>query len=248
MEFVAQHLEVSFPILAVGMLITYIAATVQATIGFGFAIISVSILSIIDPQMAPVPQLFALAPLTVGMAWREREHADLRGISWVILGRIIGAGLGVYLLSLASKSSLNVLIGTMVLLAVVLVWKKPNFSRTRTTEIAAGTLSGVSALISSIGGPMLALLYRNESGGTLRASMAAIFVVGLVITISARALSGYISVQDIIIGFCFMPPAILGLRTSSRLLAMVEGAFLRWTILIIAGSASVFMIAKGLFF
>ena len=95
---------------------------------------------------------------------------------------------------------------------------------------------------------MLALLYRNESGGTLRASMAAIFVVGLVITISARALSGYINVQDMIIGFCFMPPAILGLRTSSRLLAMVEGAFLRWTILIIAGSASVFMIAKGLFF
>ena len=248
MDAIFQHLDVSLTVLAIGMVVTFVAATIQATIGFGFAMVCVPLLSLIDHHLTPVPQLFALAPLTIGMAWRERHKADLRGISWVIVGRVIGAGLGVYCLSIASQGVLNVLIGSMVLLAVVLVWQKPNFQRTTTTEVTAGTMSGMSALISSIGGPMLALLYRNESGATLRASMATIFVVGLLITFGARLSSGHITIQDAIIGVCFMPPALLGLRMSSSFLSFVEGPILRWAILIIAGSASLMLICKGLLF
>ena len=247
MEIIVQHLDVSLSVLIIGILVTYIAATIQATIGFGFAMTCVPILSLIDHQLTPVPQLFALAPLTIGMAWRERHQADLRGVVWVLLGRVMGAGIGVYCLTIASSSVLNMLIGSMVLIAVLLVWQKPNFERTKTTEVTAGTMSGISALISSIGGPMLALLYRNESGGTLRASMASIFVVGLLITFIARFTSGHITIQDAIIGICFMPPALLGLRTSSSFLSVVEGPFLRWAILIIAGSASIILICKGAF-
>lgn len=248
MDLITENFQISLAVLGIGMLVTYVAATIQATIGFGFALISVSILSLLDHRLAPVPQLFALLPLTIGMAWRERKHADLRGISWVILGRIIGAGLGVYCLSIATREVLNIMIGTMVLLAVVLVWLKPNFQRSKGTEVAAGTLSGMSALISSIGGPMLALLYRNESGGTLRASMATIFVVGLLITFVFRIGSGHITLEDTFIGICFMPAAILGLRTSSSLLGLVEGPILRWTILAIAGGSALVLIGKSLFF
>ena len=248
MDLITQNFQISLSVLAIGMLVTYVAATIQATIGFGFALISVSILSLLDHRLAPVPQLFALLPLTIGMAWRERKQADLKGISWVILGRIIGAGLGVYCLSIATREVLNIMIGAMVLLAVVLVWLKPNFQRSKGTEVAAGTLSGMSALISSIGGPMLALLYRNESGGTLRASMATIFVVGLLITFVFRIGSGHITVEDTLIGICFMPAAILGLRTSSSLLGLVEGPILRWTILAIAGGSAVVLIGKSLLF
>ena len=233
-------------ILILGIVVTYLAATVQATIGFGFSLICVPVLSLVEPSLAPVPQLFALAPLTIGMAWRERGSMDLKGVSWVLLGRVFGAGLGVYCLSVASKSMLNILIGGIVLLAVLLVWQKPQFKRMPVTEICAGTVSGMGALISSIGGPMLALLYRNESGAVLRSSMAAIFVIGLMITFGARITSGHISLQDLWIGLCFMPPALLGLRTSSSFLQLVEGSILRWTILGIAGGSSLVMIAKGL--
>lgn len=238
----------SITVLSFAIAITFVAATVQATIGFGFSLICVSVLSLIDPKLTPVPQLFALAPLTIGMAWRERHHIDLQGVSWVILGRFLGAGLGVLCLTWASRSALNVLIGSMVLTAVILVWQRPQFQRNKTTEIAAGTLSGLSALISSIGGPMLALLYRNEPGGALRASMAAVFIIGLAITFGARLLSGNITMQDMWIGLCFVPAALLGLRTSSSFLSFIEGSILRWSILIIAGGASSLMIIRGLFF
>ena len=244
----AENIGLSMSVLGFAMLITYVAATVQATIGFGFALICVPVLSLVDPALTPVPQLFALAPLTIGMAWRERHQVDLRGVSWVIAGRLLGAGLGVVCLSVASRSFLNVIIGAMVLMAVLLVWQRPHFKRSRTSEIGAGTLSGMSALISSIGGPLLALLYRNESGGTLRGSMAAVFVIGLLITFAARIASGHIHLQDMWIGLCFIPPALLGLRTSSSFLSLIEGSILKWTILLIAGSSSLLMIIRGLFF
>lgn len=243
-----EQIGLSLSVLCVAMFITFVAATVQATIGFGFSLICVPVLSLIDPALTPVPQLFALAPLTVGMAWRERNQVDLKGVSWVIAGRLLGAGLGVGCLAIASRSALNVIIGVMVLMAVILVWQRPQFKRGRASEIGAGTLSGMSALISSIGGPMLALLYRNESGGALRASMAAVFVIGLAITFGARIASGHIHLQDMWIGLCFMPPALLGLRTSSSFLSLIEGSILKWTILVIAGSSSLLMIVRGLFF
>lgn len=243
-----EHIGLSISVLGFAMLITYLAATVQATIGFGFSLICVPVLSLVDPALTPVPQLFALMPLTIGMAWRERHQVDLKGVSWVIAGRLLGAGIGVVCLSLASRSALNVIIGSMVLMAVLLVWQRPQFQRNRISEIGAGTLSGMSALISSIGGPMLALLYRNESGGALRASMAAVFVIGLAITFGARIASGHIHLQDMWIGLCFIPPALLGLRTSSSFLSLIEGAILKRIILLIAGSLSLLMIVRGLLF
>ena len=67
------------------------------------------------------------------------------------------------------RNGLKAVIGSIVLCAVILVWQQPSIGRTRLTEIVGGTASGFGALVSSIGGPMLALLYRNEKGSTLRA-------------------------------------------------------------------------------
>ena len=78
--------------------------------------------------------------------------------------------------------------------------------------------------------------------------MATIFVVGLLITFGARLSSGHITIQDAIIGVCFMPPALLGLRMSNSFLSFVEGPVLRWGILIIAGGASIMLIWKGFAF
>ena len=245
---ITEHLGVSIPIIGFAMVITYVAATVQATIGFGFALICVPVLSLVDPALTPVPQLFALTPLTIGMAWRERSHIDLKGVSWVILGRLIGAGLGLKLLSIHSRSMLDAIIGLMVLLAVILAWWRPQFERNRVSEVGAGTLSGMSPLISSIGGPLLALLYRNESGGALRGSMAAVFIIGLTITFGARIASGHIHLQDLWIGLCLIPPVLMGLKTSSSFISLIEGALLKWMILIIAGCSSLLMIIRGLFF
>ena len=232
-------------LLSVGLLVTYLAATVHATIGFGFSMICVPVLSLVHESLTPVPQLFALLPLTVGMAVRERKDIDYRGIGWVVLGRLIGALIGVGCLMVVSEITLKAVIGSIVLCAVILVWQQPSIGRTRLTEIIGGTASGFGALVSSIGGPMLALLYRNEKGSTLRASMAAIFVIGLCFSFGFRILSGFIAWRDVTIGGCFMIPTLIGLKTSNSFIVKIEGSKLKGLILMVAGSSSIALIAQG---
>ena len=241
-----EWLPVSHWALVAGLVITCAAATLQSTIGFGFAILSVPVLSLIDPRMAPVPQLLLIVPLTAGMLIREWHSLDLGGVGWVIFGRVLGAGLGVALLMVADQLILDLSIAAIVLSAVGALTFVKTIPRNRVTETIAGTISGTGALVSSIGGPPLALLYRDAGGSTLRSSLAAIFAIGLVITISARVSGGLITLDDVIIALCLVPSVGLGLFFSKFLIGRVEGAPLRLGIIIVASLAAVGLTVRAL--
>ena len=74
-------------ILVLAFLITIAAGLVQGTIGFGLAVVSVPVLSLLDRDLAPVPQLLIALPLALAMVWREWRHLDLSGVGWVLAGR-----------------------------------------------------------------------------------------------------------------------------------------------------------------
>ncbi len=225
--------------------VTILAATLQATIGFGFAVLSVPVLSLVDPRLAPVPQLLLIAPLAVGVAWRERTSLDVRGLLWVLLGRVAGAGLGVALLMSANQFILDMSIAAVVLLAVISLTVVDNIPRTPITEFLTGTASGTGALVSSIGGPPLALLYRDSSGGTLRSTLATIFILGLIITVGARVSGGLITESDVLIGVSLMPAIGIGFFLSQFLIGRIEGAPLRRAILIVATISALVLVFRA---
>lgn len=233
-------------VLAIGFVITAVAAALQGTIGFGFAVLSVPVLSLIDPVMAPVPQLLITGPLTLAMAWRERRHLALKGVGWVLLGRLPGAGLGVLLLKLATPLTLDLILAGMVLGAVGLVALGASVKRTAATEFGAGVASGTMSLVSSIGGPPLAILFRESKGATLRASLAVIFSVGLLITITTRAVAGEISETDLKVAAVLVPAMFVGFRISTKLAGKVEGAPLRRAILVVATVAAVGLVVRAM--
>ena len=237
-------LPVTPGLLAAGFAVMVIASTLQATIGFGFAMLSVPVLLMLDPKMAPVPQLLCAVPLTVSMVWRERHALDLKGIWWVIAGRVVGALVGLQLLAMASQRSLDLTIAAIVLIAVGILAIARHIPRNPYTEVAAGTASGVSSLVSSIGGPPLALLYRDAGGGTLRSSLAAIFAIGLTITITARTVAGEIRLDDVILAGCFLPAIAFGVWSSRFFLGRVEGAPLKRAILVVAATAAIGLVVR----
>ncbi len=154
-------LQMSLLAWALALIITAGAASVQGTVGLGFAMVSVPLLSLIHPSLAPVPQLLMVLPLTVTMAWRERHAIDLRGFWWIIGGRIPGAFLGVALLTVASQRILDMFIALTVLGAVAVMAKGVHVKRTRGTKFAAGVGSATTGVIASIGGPPVALEYST---------------------------------------------------------------------------------------
>jgi len=242
MEAVAH---IATPAFAAAFGISFVAAALHSTVGFGFALVSVPLLSLLDPLFAPVPQLIVVWPLTVAIVWRERHAVEARSTLWIFAGRLPGALVGVALLKLLSGAELDVLMAFMVLIGVTVVVSKGTFRRTPAREFGAGVASGTMAMVSAIGGPPIALLYRNDEGPTVRANLGLVFAIGLTITIGVRAAAGEVNADEVAIGLALLPAVWLGLHASRRLIPHVDGPRLRNAIVIIAGGAAMMLLVRG---
>lgn len=231
--------------LAFALAVTVIAATVQGTVGFGFGIVSVPVLLLVDPRLAPVPQLCVQLPLSCMMLYRERQHADLRSVAFMTLGRFPGTALGMLLIAVP-EAARNGIIGTITLVAVALLSTSRTVARTRPTETVAGFFSGAADYLSAMGGPPLALLYKDDKGATVRASLALAFTVGNVMTLAGRLGRRDFTALDLELGLFLLAPTVLGLWLSRFLMGRVEGRPLRLSILTISGACAVALLAKSL--
>jgi len=234
--------------LIIGLVASAIGAAVQGTVGFGFGVLTVPLLTLVNPVMAPVPQLLMVLPLTIAVFWRERHHIEWGGTAWLLGGRLPGALIGILTIkavSGAAESALDALIALAVLGAVGLLASNAKLKRSRATEFAAGTASGFMGLVASIGGPPLALLYRDEVGPTIRATLAAVFTIGLFITIITRAAAGEISGRDVHIAALLLPAQAVGFAASYRLRGLVDGEMLRRAILVVSAASALGLLAKA---
>jgi uncharacterized membrane protein YfcA len=233
-------------LLAVAFVVTFVAATVQGTVGFGFAMLSVPLLALMDSRLAPVPQLFLSLPLCLWVAWRERRALKIAEVSWILVGRLPGAGLGVVLLTTLSSRWLDGMIAAVVILAVVIIASGREVARTRSTKFGAGVVSGTFAMVASIGGPPLALLYGKSKGETLRANLAAVFVFGQFVTVGARLVAKAIDTTDVIVAAWLLPAVFLAAYVSGPLSSRVEGPALRRAVILISSLAGIGLLLRAL--
>lgn len=238
--------SLSAPMLGVAMVVTLVAAVVQGTLGTGFAILSVPVLSLLHPALAPVPQLVLSLPMTVAMAWREREAVEFRSMGFVFVGRAFGIGLGVGLVALASQRVLDAAIAVLVLVAVALLSSSKAFRRTSRLEVALGVASGVSGYVSAIGGPALALLYRNAKGAALRANLAVQFAFGVTFAVAMRLAFGQFTQSDGVLAAWLLVPMLLGLRLSGRLTRRIDDRRLWRGVLLLCAVASLGLLGRAL--
>lgn len=234
------------PEFALAFVVSFVAAALHSTVGFGFALLSVPLLSLLNPLFAPVPQLLVVFPLTLAIVLRERHAVEVRSTLWIFAGRLPGALIGVVLLKLLSSAALDILMSAMVIIGVMIVVSRGTFRRTAAREFSAGVASGTMAMVSAIGGPPIALLYRNDAGPTVRANLGLVFAIGLCITLGVRALAGEVSWDEVVVGAALLPAVGLGLHVSHRLIRHVDGPRLRNTIVAVAGAAALMLLGRGL--
>ena len=226
--------------------VTFVAAVLQGTIGFGYAVLAVPVLSLLEPGLAPVPQILTALPLSVWALVREWRAIDWRGAAWVLLGRVPGALIGAFLLAVSTERSLDLLIGLSVLAAVLILSTELRFERSPWLDFAAGTFGTVTGYISGISGPPIALLFRDSSGPSLRATLGMIFTVGIVITLSLRTATGHISLQDGWVAAVFVLPMLMGMRLSRHLHGLFRGKLLRGALLTTSAVAALGLMARAL--
>lgn len=230
----------------IGIVVVAVSASLQGSIGFGFAVLSVPILTLVDPAFTPIPMLLLALPLAVFGLVRERSNVDWSGLGWIITGRVPGAFLGAWVLSVASDQLLGIIIGSVVLIVVGLIAWGVTIRLTRSNRLIAGVVSGFSGASSAVGGPPLALLYRSQAGPTVRSTLGTIFTIGILINIGALTATGVMTIQDLRVAALFSPAMVIGFLLSSRIKHLAEGDRLRRGILIVSAAAAASLLINSI--
>jgi uncharacterized protein len=223
----------------------FVGSIVQGVIGFGVNLVLVPAMALVVPEALPVAPIAGALPLIIGMLLRERDGADWSGLGWIALGRVPGSVIGAWIVATVAVGTLAVLAGGAVLAAVVASMVAATVPLTWWSKLTAGFASGVMGTATSIGGPAIALLYQHEEGPRLRATLAASFLVSVVVSLAVLAISGAVAGWQLVLAAGTFPGLLGGLAVSTRVKGRVDGRWLRPSVLVFATVTALMAIARG---
>lgn len=220
-------------------------AVVQGSVGFGFALVVVPVLTFVRPEVLPATVLLLILPLSVTMAVRERQAVEVVGLVYLLAGRLAGTLVGVGLLLLAPEEYLSVLFGGFVVVAVLTSSFAPEVSLSNRTRVAGGVASGIMGTAAGIGGPPLALIFQSRSGPEIRATLAVAFVFGTTLSLVALALAGRLGPEHLLLALALLPVLLLGLWAANSIAGLLSGRWLRPAILLFAAASGLAAVILG---
>lgn len=232
--------------LLLGLVAVTVGATVQATVGFGAALVSVPILLLIDPRFVPGPVAVAGIAVNISVVAANRAHADWPGIPWLLLGVVPGVIVAGGALALVSGSSLALLSATVVLVAVAISAARRRPPMGRPTLLGAGFLSGYMGTSAGIGGPPLALTYQDAAPHTLRATLAVVFLATAPLTLVTLNLTNHLDAGELGIGLALAPGGIIGFGVSRHFVGRAQDDRLRPLVLGFSAISAVAVIVRVL--
>jgi len=183
----------------IGLAIVFMAAgtAVQASIGFGLALVAAPMLYLVEPSLIPGPIIACAFLLSIWVVWQERQAVDYSHFIEAVAGRLIGSPLGALVIGSLTATTFDIVFGILVLLAVGLSLMHGNIEPTRRNVFFGTMASGFMGTISSIGGPPIALVYQNRSGASLRGNLSLMFLIGTFISLVSLGFVGRFGLSDI---------------------------------------------------
>jgi uncharacterized protein len=232
--------------LALACLIVLLGGLVQGSVGFGLNLVVVPVLAVLIPGSVPGSIVLISMPMTLTMLLREHHAIDWLGVRWITLGRLPGTLIGVAIVAAVPDTELAIVVGVVILLAVVASVVHPGLRVTRASAGVVGTISGVTGTATGVDGPPMALLYQRAEPHTLRATLATCFLVGAVVSGTALAISGELTVEQLELTLILLGPMLVGLGLSGLVAHRIPPAALRPIVLGFATVAGLIAITRGL--
>ncbi|HYI60691.1 MAG TPA: sulfite exporter TauE/SafE family protein [Acidimicrobiales bacterium] len=221
-------------------------STVQRTLGFGAALVSVPLLLLIDPRLVPGPITIAGLALIGLMLVGTHRDADWRGVRWIAVGLVPGTVVAGVAVALLPQTMLVAGAGLLILAAVGAVLAQRHPPVGRRSLLGSGALSGFMGTTAGVGGPPVALLYHGAQAAVLRATLARVFLVSAVLTLVALAGARRLGTTEWMTGLALMPGGPLGYAVGGRLAGRVDGARLRTGVLVVSALSALAAIARAL--
>jgi uncharacterized protein len=211
-----------------------VAAGIQVTIGFGFALVSIPVVAVAaDPKLAVVLITAVGVPMTLWNTYRWRAHLRVKEMLTVAGASLVGMPLGAFVLTRAPDRALTLTIGVVVLVLTAWLWRGLRLSPGPRTEISAGVVSGAFATSTGTNGPPLVIAFQatGMEREAFRATLAGCFLVQGVVALAVFWANGLVT-HDVGRAFVAgMPAVIVGTIAGERLSARMHGRAFRAAVL-----------------
>jgi uncharacterized membrane protein YfcA len=232
--------------LALATVLVTVGSAAQGSVGFGLALLTAPILVWIDPRLVPAPLTLAVTVLLALTAHRERHAIDVRGVGWILLGRLPGTWLGATALVGLTTRALTVGLGLLVLLGVGISLLSVRPPRKPVLLSAAGVVSGVMGTTAALGGPAIAILYQHERGELVRSTLAAVFLIGAGMSLTALVLIGRLGLAEVELAAGLLPGILLGFFLSRGTGAWLDRGRTRNAVLLLSALSGAVSVVRGL--
>ncbi len=221
-------------------------SAVQGSVGFGLGLLGAPLLLLIDPRLVPGPMLVASLVLTLMVARREHRSIRWRDLGFSLPGRVLGTVAAALVLRLLPTTHLELALGILIVVSVALSASGLHLAPGPRTLFGAGTLAGFMGTTTSVGGPPMALVYQREDGPSIRATLSAFFVAGVVISLIGLWAVGRFGREEALLSLALLPGVPLGYLISHRTRRFLDSGWTRPAILAVSFAAGTVVIVRSL--
>lgn len=232
--------------IAIALVLSTIGATIQANVGIGFAVLAAPILLVVNSAFVPGPIVLAAMLLVILMALREWRDVIASDLKLAVAGRLIGTLPGAYAISALPKSAYELLFAILVMLGAVLSALGWHVRPTPRNVTIASMISGFMSVVSSVGGPPMALVYQNEEGPRIRSTISAIFMIGGLISLAGLWWAGRFHMVELLLGLLLMPGVVIGFTISRYTTAWFDRERIKPAVLVISAMSALVVMFRAL--
>jgi uncharacterized membrane protein YfcA len=226
-----------------------IAAGIQVTMGFGFALIAIPLVAVVDdPKLAVVLITAVGVPMTLWNTYRWRRHLRVREMLTVACASLLGMPLGAFVLTRVSDRALTFAIGIVVLVLTAWLWRRLRLPEGPRTEISAGVVSGALSTSTGTNGPPLVIAFQatGMDRDAFRATLAGCFLVQGAVAFCVFWANGLVT-SDVGRAFLVgMPAVVVGTIAGERLSAGMHGRAFRAAVLGLLALSGLLAVAAAL--
>lgn len=227
-------------------LVVMVGAVVQSSVGFGLAVVAAPVVVLAAPALMPGSILVCGFVLPLYQLLRGPRDVATGVLTRAMLARLALTPVGVWIVAIASPTTIGLVIGVAVLLVVGVSLTRLRVEATGTNALAAGAISGVSGTAAAIGGPFLALVLQHEPPTRIRSTLAAFFVLGSAVSMTGLALGGQLTSAQLLVGAAWVPFLLLGHLLGGPVARVLSPARMRAAVLAVCTVAAVVVIVRAL--
>ena len=229
-----------------------LAAVVQNSAGFGFALLCVPVMAIVvDTHVAVVISTVLGMGSSTTQAWFGRSDTDRVTARRLTLAALCGMPFGLVVFVVVSAQTLRLIVGACVLVIAVLLARRIDLRHVGPRfDIGAGVLSGMLATSVSTNGPPLvfALQARHVTPDVFRPTINTVFAVSGVVSLLGFLIAGEVT-RDAVVGVVISLPALaLGIWGGLQLRPHLHGERFRVAVLALlaaAGASAIIAAVRG---